>query len=772
MSLTVFSSAANGQTGNNTLPAANVNGVQTINVRAVSALATNVTTVAATAGATAINANQATSAVTITGLAAGATAGMIGNGVVANGALNFGYAVADSAATLNISNGTTGGAVAITSTPVSVTVNSNGTVANTIASLALGTKATALNVNAAAALNTGDITKFTGTAAKITVTGAAANIAATSTAAAKGAVNLGTIEDTTVKTIDASGLTAGGIETTLSTNATISVKGGAGADIITTGAVLTTGAVDAGASTADILNIADATHVASAALGAKYVNFEILSLNADQNVSYVSGITSLQLNAMTSKTISGISAALATAITVKGTQTTGLALNLTDATGSADVITLNLKSDTATSNVSVAGLGIAGVETLNIIGTTGTAATSSNVAFAANGATTLTAINISGTADVGLDGSNTAKAVTVASTTTGIATISGNFKNASSITTGAGKDSITLGTGFATYNSGAADDAFSGTVAQINTGANYNTMNGGDGVDTLNITDGATNAVTLIDNNFRNLSNIEKIAITDTTTANQSVTTGGWFDAAFKAAGVELTTASTKGNITIDMTTFTGASKLSVTSVGTGATEGALNIQTGSGADDVTVSAAAAGEPGVVKTFGGNDKITTKSTEAFAITAGQGNDTIALGSTGIETLIYEATAALNGADAITGFEFGAGKDILNVASFINAVKAETLGASIANGIDATAKNVLTLVDIQTLTSSNFGAAATNTVIKTAASQKIYVISDITADIDSIQNVYFVTTDASNVATVTLVGNINEGSFNAGNFVTA
>jgi len=295
-------------------------------------------------------------------------------------------------------------------------------------------------------------------------------------------------------------------------------------------------------------------------------------------------------------------------------------------------------------------------------------------------------------------------------------------------------------------------------------------INGGEGTDTLNITGGG--ALTIVDNNLSKISGIEKIVVATTTTNAQSIQTGGWFDAAFKASGVDLTTTASTGNITIDMTSFTGAAKLSVTTVGTGTTEGAISVQTGSGNDDVTVSAAAAGGAGEVKTFDGNDKITTASTEAFAITAGKGNDTIVLGSTGIETLTFESTAANNGVDTITGFEFGTGKDVLQFKNFVGAAEAETLAATIAAATDATGKNVLTLTDIQDLTAANFGANALATVIKTAANQKLVVIADKAADLDAIQNIYYVTTDASNVATVTLVGTINEGTFHTDNIITA
>lgn len=674
--------------------------------------------------------------------------------------------------TLNVAGGTkmTAGITAknalgggATGTATTATINSTGA-ANVVGTVDLANATlTSVTFNAATNLKGDFLSQTTdqvGTDGVVTIAGAAASVEFTAAL------------DNTIKTIDASGLTAGGLTAILGTGIT-SFKGGQGNDVITTAATTATGAViDAGAGTADKLVLAATNDVNTAAKGAQYKNFEILGLNNDQDVSLISGITALELNAMTSKTISKISAAQAAAITVTGDQATALTLTLADATGSADKVALNLKSATATSNVDVAGLSIAGVETLDVAATTGSAGDASAVSFASGGADKLTAINVSGAANSSFAGGNTAKAITLNSTATGNVTLTGNWVTGSSFTLGGGKDTITLGSGFNTYNSGAGDDTFNATAAQLNTGADYNVINGGEGTDTLNITDGAAAAIDIVDNNLSKISGIEKIVITDTTSGNQSIQTGGWFDAAFKASGVDLTTTASTGTITIDMTSFTGAAKISATTVGTTGTEGTINIQTGSGADNITVSAAAAGGSGVIKTFDGDDKITTAGAEAFEITAGTGNDTITLGSTGIDTVVFEATAALNGTDTITGFELGAGKDILKVSGFIGATKAETLAATIAGSVDATGKNVLTLTDIQDLTAANFGGTASATTIKTTANQKLFIVADKAGDLDAIQNMYYVTTDASNVATVTLVGTVNEGTFHADNFVTA
>lgn len=637
--------AVTGTTTASTLVAADVAEVELVKVRAVLTTPATLTTVEAPnfVGATDFYADRATSALKFNNLSAGQAVGIIGNGVATNGDVTAAYKNSVTSGVFNIHGGTTAGVLTETGTGItSNTINSTGG-ANTLTNVVLsGTANTALTINAATSIQTGNITGFTGTASKITVSGAATNVAATATAGEHGAVNLGTIENTTVKTIDASGLTNGGLEAILNTNVAISVKGGAGNDIITTGAVLTTGSVDAGAGTADVLAItAGGTHVASAALGAKYTNFEVLRLADSQDVSFVSGITALQLSGMGAETISKVTATQAANVTVLGNQG-GLTFQLADATGSADTVSMNLKSAVAATNVDVVFTALNGVETLNVAATTGTAGTTSDIDFTA--ADKLTAINLSGTADASVSGINT-NAITLVSTSTGAVTIDGNWANASSITLGSGKDTVTLGTGFASYATGANDDTFNGTAAQLNTGANYNTLDGGDGTDTLNITGGG--ALTIVDNNLSQLTNIEKIVVATTTTNAQSIETGGWFNAAFQTNGVNLTTTATTGNIAIDMTSFKGNATITATTAGTGAGEGGITIQTGSGSDTITVTNAVAGVGAVLSGFAGADTISgsldadtiTGGKDLDVMTGGGSNDTFsfAAGDTGIPT---------------------------------------------------------------------------------------------------------------------------------------
>ncbi|MDD2844645.1 MAG: Ig-like domain-containing protein [Rhodoferax sp.] len=653
-------------------------------------------------GATDFNSNVSSQQVDFTNLAAGQKAGLTGNGSVTTSNLGVGYAATVSAGVINVANGTKGGTITETGAGItSNTINSTGA-ANTLTAVVLsGTNNTALTINAAAALDVGTgITGFTGTTSTITVAGAATNVAATATVGQKGAVDLGGIQNTTVKTIDASGLTAGGLEATLSTNDAISVKGGQGNDIITTGAVLVTGTVDAGAGTADVLEItAGGTHVASSALGAKYSNFEVLRLNDSQDVSYVAGINALELNAMTDKTISKITATQAAAITVKGAQTTGVTLQLANSTGTADVVSLTLKSDVASTNVSLGNLDIAGVETLNIAALSGTAGTADAITFNTGDANMLTALNISGTADVSVVGTNIDKKVTVTSTTSGAVTFSGNLIDDSTVTTGAGKDTITAGTGFVNYTTGAGNDTINVAAAEIYAGGKYNVIAAGDGTDTLNITGGL--GFSMADNSLSKITGIEKIVVAATAANAQSITTGGFFDTAFKANGVDLTTEATTGNITIDMSSFTGAAKITAKTVATGA-NGVIDIKTGSGNDTVTVTTAAAGTTdGTISTFDGNDTI-VGGLDGEVIIGGKGTDTMTGGGTTANTFKFAAgdTGGVPSAtayDTITDFSAvasnvinaGAASIMQNTTAAAGVAKIASTGLATFNVADTT-----------------------------------------------------------------------------------
>ena len=674
------------------LPGALVSAIEIINVRNVDGNGTaQVLTVNAGnfTGATSLNSDRSSDSVTFAGVAAGASVGVIGNGTVVNGATVAGYAAAATAAVVNISGGTTGtGVITVTGNGLtSATINSTGA-ANTVGNVVGAASTTGTTINATTNLTTGAVS-YVG--ATLTIDGAGAvNLSATALAAG-------------VTTLNAAG-NSGGVTVALGTAVTQTVTGGTGNDTITSGAVLTTGSVDAGAGTADKLILGtNVAHANTVSLAGKYTNFETLSLAGTLDASLIAGITAIE--ATGASVITKMSATQAAAVTVSGAaanQTFALA----DATGLTDV--LNVKLGTGLTNAAadnMTTLTATGFETINLstnAGPTATVGANKLSTIAAITNTSLTNLNLTGTAfniasiastkAVAIDGSNLTG--DGAATPAGL-TVAGNAISGTVVTGSAFLDTANLGTAAgATYNLGAGNDVINATAAEINAGVNYNIIDGGIGTDTLNIDGGA--ALALVDNNLKNVSNIENIVVATTTTNDQSITTGGFFDTQFKTAGVDLTTTATTGNITIDMTSFSGVAKVTATTAGTGGTEGAINVGTGSGADVISVTAA--GAPGVVRTFAGDDSITTNGAAVFTITGGAGSDKIILSSTGINTVVFENTAALNGSDTITGFNKAV--DILNWVQgdaeititgnlTTNADDLYQLGAQVAGSADST-----------------------------------------------------------------------------------
>lgn len=681
-----------------------ISNIQTVNIRETAAASTATFNASGISGVTAVNSNLSLGTVTVTSLAAGASAGVIGNGVIANGASNFGYAAAATSGILNVSNGVTAGLVTITGGGLkSQTVNSTGA-ANTLGGLTLAATDTSLTINAGTAITTGALTGAGLTT--ITASGAAANPTGGT------AVNIGALP-ASVTTVDASGLTAGGVTVGLVAGVT-SFKGGQGNDVVTTATLTATtaGEVDAGAGSGDRLIVAAAADVNSATKGAEYVNFEVLQNTAAANldVSLIAGITSVELNA-SGAGATKMTAPQAAAITNLA-DNTGATLALATATGSSDVLTVTLKNATATASADLITVTVDGFETMNVVSSSGNSSDISVLSFAS--ASTLTALNLTGAAPISVNtGGLTAKAVTIDASgltfvpTTGNFTLTetGNLLKGSVVNGSAFADSVTAtaaiaGTNgdYVTYNLGAGNDAISATIAAINnTSAAIGSVkiDGGIGTDTLTLTD-ATPA--LVDANFQYLTNIEAIKFTGAGALN--VATGGFFDTNFHTSGVTVTDTAIGANATTWTSgTFTGAETLTLTST---ATTQASSIFTGSGADTVTFSDAGqttgaiaintAGGNDIIKVTGGGVGVTTGTT---TITAGPGQDQITLSGLNdvagdhakyvtIVTAAGDSTVAAP--DSITGYQAGDGTRVGNVLDFEGATAVVAQGNAAAQNV--------------------------------------------------------------------------------------
>lgn len=739
-----------------TLPGALVSGIETVNIRNVDGNATaEVLTVNASnfVGATSFNADRSTDSVTFSNLGTGAAVGVIGNGTVVGGAVAAGYATTTDAVTLNIADGTkmTNG-VTVTGTATSATINSTGA-ANTIGTVDLANASlTSVTINAAANLK-GDLlsqaTDQVGANGAVTISGAATTVELTAAL------------DNSIKTINASGLTAGGVKATLGTG-TEDYKGGAGVDtitlntgvktatfgagndVVTTAAVNTTtaGAISGGDGT-DTLAVAATTDVDSAAKRAVYTSFETLQNNTTSNISAdgYTGVTSVITNGINGG-FTGLNATQAAAVTNK-VDHTAVTLALTTATGTADVLSVTLQNATATASADLAGATVNGFETLNVTSASGnvdeTNAAANIVSFTA--ATDLTAINVAGAYAVNLILDNTSKAVTVDNALSGTAAmrVEGEVIKGSSITTTGNGDTIETALAavagvageYVTYNAGAGDDAISTSLTGLNNVNNAQAslkIDGGAGTDTLTF---ATADATFTDARFQHVTNVEKVTLANTTAL--TFTTGGFFDNNFKASGVTLTTGTLAdaATATIDLASFTGAAKVVATSSGVGnAASEDLSINTGSGADDVTLTAsswvgvAGAASNITVGTGAGADKIsltigdllaTTSGnivvnggTGADTITVSHTNDTTATALISFKVVDGDSTAAAR--DKITGFLKANGTDRSDVLDFDTAnVAANTAGT---NGTDsgtikshAIASGIITFDDIDSFTTA-------------------------------------------------------------------
>jgi hypothetical protein len=375
-----------------------------------------------------------------------------------------------------------------------LTIGSTG-VANVVGSITTNSAVvTGVTINAATALSTGGIVitnSNTGiTTEALTISGAADDLAATATAGARSAVVLGAI-DTDFGSVDASGLTTGGVSATLSSTLTATFTGGNGNDTLSTSTSAQSGAVNGGAGT-DTLVLTAAADIDTTAEGALYQGFEVLSSAAaaiDMDLITGSTITAIVLGAAGSN-VTDMTATQAANITANGVL--GIStLSIKNATtvGNKDSMTITSSDgDTTTgeSNIAAADITMAGVETLTIIAT-------DNVDFNdMSNITGLTDLNISGPGNVdiitlghvittnesidftGLTGTSTFNAA-------------GALTNAFAFTGGSGVDTVTSSAiGGSVFTLKAGDDTM--TVSAITGGTVATTVNGGAGADTTTLT--------------------------------------------------------------------------------------------------------------------------------------------------------------------------------------------------------------------------------------------------------------------------------------------
>jgi hypothetical protein len=687
-------------------------------------------------GATSFVNTASTGNVKYTGLASTQSLTIEGNNAVTNGATDATWSTATTP-TINVINGTKAGNLTVTASAASnITLTSSGAPltttglpgANTVGTVNLGGLSTStLTIKADSNIALSTDATFTTAAKDIIVSGAATTVnlgAGTTGTTAITAANLATI--------DASGMTAGGVAVALTTG-TKAFVGGQGNDTVATAAFTNTGVtVNAGAGTGDTLIISSAGELDSTTEAAVYTNFETIRAAAGSfDASLMPTATSIQMTG--AGTLSNMTATQAANVQIR---TSGAYVtSLKDSTGSADVLSIKLGTGTTTDPATSISTGLTanGFETINLgtnAGSTSTVGANKISTIAAFTADKATAINLTGNSFI-LSNIATTKAVTIdgsALTGDGQATpvgftVAGDAVVGSTVIGSAHVDTFTLGAVGSTYNAGAGDDAISGSLGQYRTSTTYNTVDAGAGIDTATISGGA--ALTMVDDDFKGLINVEKITVATTTTNNQSITTGGWFDANFKAAGATITTTSTDGNITIAAGSFTGNLTLVVTTADTaGANAGIVTITTGTGNDKVTVSDTGSAA-GTIATGAGNDTIVGGGV-VETITGGTGADTIT-GGAGADVFVFAAGAS--GLPTDTNFDtitdYATNSDIISLGAYtIVTYTSTTAGTATigAAGIATFQTADVTLAQRIIATENAINAGGTATAGQTAAFQ--------------------------------------------------
>lgn len=644
-------------------------------------------------GATSYVNELSESKVTFSSVPATAEVTIKGNAAVTTGETAVSFASTATAPVVNITGGTTGGAVTLTAAGGSaLTINSDG--APLTSTGKIGT-------------NTVGVLTTTGTATSTLTINADSNLKATSSTVSSQAIDingaatlvtLGAITNAggNLTSIDASGMTAGGVSVTLPTTIT-EFTGGAGADTVTSSQLADADAVvDAGGGL-DVL-LATPAHINTAAEAAAYQNFEVLyNLGPTFNETTFPGLFALGLIGGAGATMSAtnLSATVAGGITIinSGNAAANATFALANSAGTSDVLGLTL-GGSLTTTYSPANFTTAlianGFETINLTAKsssskTGAAAKSTVAAFTADKAT---AINLKGNSFI-LSDIATTKAVTIdGSALTGdraaLAKDIVGFTTAGSAAAGSTvigsdfNDTFTVGAEGTTYQAGAGIDEVSITAAiLLPDGTTDTVLDGGAGAkDKLTI----TGTQTLTDVHFTNVSNMEQLNLSATTAVSVTGLAAG-SKAAF-ADGMTVTSGLLANNAayTFGAGLYDKDVTLTLVSSGDGAsTADNIAITTGGGADTVKVTAASyVGASGAaalltVATGAGDDVISVETgtlidvtgNAPVTITAGKGADKIT--SVGVEadiaanvlTTTYVVAAGdspIDGYDQITGFD--------------------------------------------------------------------------------------------------------------------
>jgi hypothetical protein len=401
----------------------------------------------------------------------------------------------------------------------------------------------------------------------------------------------------------------------------------------------------------------------------------------------------------TSTTISGLASGAKIGVGFNGVADGGTAYgtvtaSLTDATGSADSLTLNLNDKTGT-DINTVTLKTTGIETVNFAYSTASTATALASLTVTSTDLTAATINVTGSDN---DTNNTVTFGTLNAATTSVD--ASTFKGAVSLTAAS---AITVKAGGLVANSITGSDFADTVTIGSNTATVAQTIAGGTGFDTLNMT------LKTGDQSLANVSAVEAINLTIEGGAAVAMTsvaglndaalqtlsiTGGDSLSTFKntaAVAISATTALTK----IDMSGFVGAASLFFADD----TLTTANVITGGANTKDNVNVAITNSTNVYRMSGIETLNVVNTVGASGVDLAN--------STGLKTVVVTTTSGNN--TTLTGFDtantkltLGVGIDGTATTNVDNASVIVT-GANVSGAADAvsvTVQNVATTATLQ------------------------------------------------------------------------
>lgn len=616
-------------------------------------------------GVSEIFSDRSTSTLSVTNLGSGDVIGVNGDGVTNVGNVIFTYGTASNAATITFTGGTQAAAASDVSANdtgrTAVTINSTGA-ANEVDVVTLTTGGTVTGLAIAASSNMSFGAGNAGDQVAIANGGFAANASITITGT--GAVDLETLA-ANVDTIDAGG-SSGGVTVALDAETDTTVTGSSGNDTISTGAALTTGAVNAGAGT-DRLIVGTTAHLNSATLAGKYTNFETLEVTNGVAID-LDLLTSITAVAMTdgagTTALTDLSATQAGAFTLKGVNGAAtIGIKNASTVGQIDTanITVSDGDSTASEAVSTAGdLTMTDIELINftltddlILDTIANMNEFSTITLSGGGNaeifTAATGVQINST----IDGTAATSAIELnASAATGNGMSLKGGSGGDTLTGSAQADSLQGNAGNDTIFGGASADTITAGEGNDNIigGNGADTMTGGDGTDNFDV---ATNGTTTVDV-------ISDLALGTDNIFVSAAPSGGVVTSVTAASGSSLAIAAANAGTTI------GANKAGIF---TYSDESYLLI------NDATAGTISAADTvvkitGYTGTLAAGDLITSgistgiTGTAAQAVSGTKAGDTFDANTVDV-TVSLNTTFETNGLDTIQNFTVGGANDIID-----------------------------------------------------------------------------------------------------------